>query len=76
VDSDADCLRVDIEGFVPQGSVLAPGVTGASDAIRVGDEVVVEGPAAFGVGRAAMSGPEMRESSRGIAVDVRHVTEK
>jgi archaeosine synthase len=76
VDSEADTLRVDIEGFVPQGSVLAPGVTGATDAIRVGDEVVVEGPAAFGVGRAAMSGPEMRESSRGIAVDVRHVTEK
>jgi len=75
VDSDADTLRVDIEGFVPQGSVLAPGVTGASEAIRVGDEVVVEGPAAFGVGRAAMSGPEMRESTRGVAVDVRHVEE-
>jgi archaeosine synthase len=73
--SDAPTKRVEIDGFVPHGSVLAPGVTDADEAIRVGDEVVVAGPAAFGVGRAAMSGPEMRSSTRGVAVEVRHVTE-
>ena len=73
VDSGLEPLAVEIDAFVPHGSVLAPGVTDASGAIRVGDEVVVRGPEAFGVGRAAMSGPEMARSSRGIAVDVRHV---
>ncbi|MFB6117159.1 archaeosine synthase subunit alpha [Halosegnis sp.] len=76
VESDAPTKRVDIDAFVPQGSVLAPGVIDASDDIRVGDEVVVDGPAAFAVGRAAMSGPEMAASSRGVAVDVRHASER
>lgn len=67
---------VDIDAFVPHGSVLAPGVTDADPAIRVGDEVLVEGPRAFGVGRAAMFGGEMVESTRGVAVDVRHVEER
>ncbi|SDZ94738.1 archaeosine synthase [Haloplanus vescus] len=71
--SDAPTKRVEIDSFVPHGSVLAPGVVDASDDIRVGDEVVVEGPVAFGVGRAEMNGPEMSESSRGVAVQVRHV---
>ncbi|MFB6256333.1 MAG: archaeosine synthase subunit alpha [Haloplanus sp.] len=75
-ESAAPTKRVDIDSFVPHGSVLAPGVVDASADIRVGDEVVVEGPAAFGVGRAAMSGPEMRDSSRGVAVEVRHVEER
>ncbi|MFB6196078.1 MAG: archaeosine synthase subunit alpha [Haloplanus sp.] len=73
VESDAPTKRVDIDAFVPHGSVLAPGVTDASDDIRVGDEVVVSGPSAFAVGRAEMSGAEMRESTRGVAVQVRHV---
>ncbi|WP_327052357.1 archaeosine synthase subunit alpha [Halomicrococcus gelatinilyticus] len=76
VDSDAPTKRVAIDDFAPHGSVLAPGVVDADDDVRVGDEVVVEGPAAFAVGRAAMSGPEMAESTRGIAVEVRHVEEK
>jgi len=76
VEIDVPTKRVDIDAFVPQGSVLAPGVLDASDHIRVGDEVVVEGPAAFAVGRAEMSGPEMAESTRGIAVDVRHTEER
>ncbi|MFC6837719.1 archaeosine synthase subunit alpha [Halomarina ordinaria] len=75
-ESDVPTRRVDIDAFVPQGSVLAPGILDASDAIRVGDEVVFEGPRAFGVGRAAMSGDEMARSTRGIAVDVRHVEER
>ncbi|WP_058367686.1 archaeosine synthase subunit alpha [Haloparvum sedimenti] len=76
VESDAPTKRVEIDGFVPRGSVLAPGVLDASDDIRPGDEVVIEGPKAFAVGRAAMSGPEMVDSSRGIAVEIRHSEEK
>ncbi|WP_284013068.1 archaeosine synthase subunit alpha [Halobaculum litoreum] len=75
VDSDAPTKTVEIDAFVPQGSVLAPGVVDADDDIRVGDEVVVEGPTAFAVGRAEMHGAEMRSSTRGIAVDVRHSEE-
>ncbi|ELY58929.1 archaeosine synthase subunit alpha [Natronolimnohabitans innermongolicus] len=76
VDSDAPTKRVEIDGFVPHGSVLAPGVVDADEDIRVGDEVVVEGPNAFAVGRAEMFGREMHESTRGVACEVRHVEEK
>jgi archaeosine synthase len=76
VDSDAPTKRAEIDDFVPHGSVLAPGIVDADDSIRVGDEVVFEGPSAFAVGRAEMSGPEMAESTRGIASHVRHVEEK
>ncbi|UPW01209.1 archaeosine synthase subunit alpha [Halorussus gelatinilyticus] len=76
VESDAPTKRVEIDSFAPHGSVLAPGVVDADDDVRVGDEVVVEGPKAFAVGRAEMSGPEMAESTRGIATTVRHVEEK
>jgi archaeosine synthase len=75
-DSDAPTKRVAIDDFVPSGSVLAPGVVDADDAIRPGDEVVVEGPDAFAVGRAACHGAAMVESSRGVAVDVRHCEER
>jgi archaeosine synthase len=64
---------VEIGEFLPRGDVLAPGVTGADDQIRPGDEVIVRGEAAFGVGKAKMSGWEMAESTRGIAVELRHV---
>jgi len=76
LDCDAPTRRVEIDGFVPHGSVLAPGVVDADADIRVGDEVVIEGPKAFAVGRAAMTGPEMCESTRGVASTVRHVTER
>ncbi|WP_135806715.1 archaeosine synthase subunit alpha [Halorussus marinus] len=76
VDSEAPTKRVEIDAFAPHGSVLAPGVVDADDDVRVGDEVVIEGPEAFAVGRAEMSGPEMSESTRGIAANVRHVEEK
>ncbi|MFP9059429.1 archaeosine synthase subunit alpha [Natrialbaceae archaeon A-chndr2] len=73
--SDAPTKRVEIDGFVPQGSVLAPGVVDADADIRVGDEVVVEGPRAFGIARAEMFGREMVESTRGVACEIRHVEE-
>jgi len=75
VESDVPTKRVEIDAFVPHGSVLAPGVVDASGTIRPGDEVVIDGPEAFAVGRARMSGPEMVESTRGIASSVRHVEE-
>jgi len=74
-ESDAPTKRVEIDGFVPHGSVLAPGVVDADEDIRVGDEVIIEGPKAFGIGRAEMFGREMTESTRGIACEVRHVEE-
>ncbi|WP_226040597.1 archaeosine synthase subunit alpha [Natrinema sp. DC36] len=76
LESDAPTKRVEIDGFVPHGSVLAPGVVDADEDIRVGDEVVVEGPKAFAVGRAEMFGREMAESTRGVASEIRHVEEK
>ena len=76
VDSDAPTKLVEIDGFVPHGSVLAPGVVDASESIRPGDEVVIRGPKAFGIGRAEMSGPEMVASTRGVASAVRHVRER
>jgi archaeosine synthase len=75
VDSDVPTKRVEIDAFVPHGSVLAPGVVDADEDIRVGDDVVIEGPKAFAVGRAQMHGREMLESSRGVASEVRHVEE-
>ncbi len=65
--------RMEIGDFVPEGSILAPGVINASEQIRVNDEVVFCGEKAFGVGRAKMSGWEMMESRRGVAVQVREV---
>ena len=64
---------VKIDDFVPRGSILAPGVIKADPGIRPNDEVIVIGKRALCVGRAAMSGKEMVESSRGVAVDIRHV---
>ena len=64
---------VQIDNFIPRGSILAPGVVQADPEIRPSDEVIVLGKRALCVGRALMSGPEMEKSSRGIAVALRHV---
>ena len=64
---------VEIGDFIPKGSILAPGVTGANLQIRPGDDVFVLGPRANAVGKAKMSGFEMAESTRGMAVELRHV---
>jgi len=61
--------------FVPKGSLLAPGVVDADEQIRPGDEVIVRGEMAFGVGRARMSGWEMVRSERGMAVELRSIAE-
>ena len=64
---------VEIGDFLPKGSILAPGVIGANLQIRPGDDVLVKGPKAIAVGKAKMSGLEMAESTRGMAVELRHV---
>ena len=64
---------VEIDNFVPKGSILAPGVVNADPVIRPGDDVFVKGAKAVAVGKAKMSGPEMVASKRGIAVELRHV---
>jgi len=69
-----DRYLVTIGDFEPRGTVLAPGVVDADSEIRPGDEVIVVGSQAFGVGRARMSGWEMVQSRRGMAVDLRHVS--
>lgn len=64
--------RVKIGDFTPHSSILAPGVEYADPQIRPGDEVLVEGEKFFGVGRAHMSGWEMKQCGKGIAVELRH----
>ncbi|WGI17386.1 archaeosine synthase subunit alpha [Methanonatronarchaeum sp. AMET-Sl] len=66
---------IEIGDFYPKGSLLAPGVINAGNLIRPNDEVWFKGSKAIGVGRAEMSGQEMINSERGIAVKIRHVEE-
>ncbi len=71
---DFPYYRVKIADFLPHSSVLAPGVLDADPQIRLNDEVIVAGETFFGVGRAQMSGWEMKESAKGVAVELRHST--
>lgn len=50
VESELPTKRVEIDAFRPHGSVLAPGILDADASIRVGDEVVIEGPRRSGSG--------------------------
>ncbi len=63
---------VTIGDFTPHSSILAPGIVDADPQIRPNDEVIVEGEKFFGVGRALMSGWEMKECAKGVAVELRH----
>lgn len=59
------------------GSLFAVGVEGASDDVRPGDDVLlVHGDDVRACGIAEMSGAEMTAMNRGIAVKMRHITEK
>lgn len=64
---------VEIQDFEMKGNLFAVGVVSADPRIRIGDEAifVCDGDVR-GVGVAEMSGREMTELSRGIAVKVRH----
>ncbi|OGS44551.1 MAG: hypothetical protein A3K76_03235 [Euryarchaeota archaeon RBG_13_57_23] len=64
---------VEIEDFSPKGNLFAVGVEGASDEIRIGDDVaVVHKGDVRAVGVAIMTPEEMTLAERGEAVHVRH----
>ncbi len=69
---DYPFYKVKIADFTPHSTILAPGVLDADPQIRPNDEVIVSGGKFFGVGRAQMSGWEMKECAKGIAVELRH----
>jgi len=61
------------DDFELKGSVFAPGVKDADDAIRIGDEVIVKNnKETVAVGVAHMNSEEMTQSTYGEAVKVRH----
>ncbi len=64
---------VDIMDFELKGSLFAVGVKDADPSIRIGDEAVVLcNGEVKAVGVAMMSGREMKELNRGVAVRIRH----
>jgi archaeosine synthase len=69
---DHPYYKVKVGDFIPHSSILAPGVLEADPQIRPGDEVIVEGEKFIGVGRSNMSGWEMKECGKGMAVELRH----
>jgi len=61
------------DDFTLIGSVFAPGIKDADENIRVGDEIIVlKNKKLCAVGVALMSGKEMKESTHGEAVKIRH----
>ncbi len=68
---------VEIEDFVPKGTVFAVGVTDADERISPGDEcIVIHDGKLRGVGVAEMAGKEMIDAKRGVAVNIRHHTKR
>ena len=71
--AECGCATVDMMDFELKGNLFAVGVTGADPSIRIGDEaVVLKKGKVMGVGVAMMSGREMVDLKRGIAVKIRH----
>jgi archaeosine synthase len=69
---DHPYYQVKVGDFIPHSSILAPGVLEADHQIRPGDEVIVVGEKFIGVGRSSMSGWEMKQCGKGMAVELRH----
>jgi len=73
-------IQEDVESFIAKGrSAFAKHVTDADDEIRPNEEVIVisQKNEVLALGRALLSGTEMKAFSRGIAVRVRRgITEK
>ena len=64
---------IEIDDFIPKGSVFAAGVKNADERIRREDEVTIYfNNELRGVGIAKMNAEEMVESKNGLAVKVRH----
>jgi archaeosine synthase len=72
--AQADHYWVEIYGDFPvKGSIFAPGIKDADEAIRIGDDVIVRQQGRLSaVGVALMNGTEMKQSRHGEAVKVRH----
>ena len=61
------------DDFNLEGSVFAPGVKDADELIREGDEIyILQGNKLCAVGVAQMNGEEMKKSTQGLAIKVRH----
>ncbi len=64
---------IEIDDFVPMGSIMSVGIKNASSKILAGDEVVAcYKHQVRAVGQAVMSGSEMEAYNYGVAVKVRH----
>ena len=62
------------DDFIPKGSILAPGILNADENIRIGDEVLIfRKKTLIGIGAAVMNGADMKKSSFGEAVKIRHI---
>ena len=75
----AECGKniVNMMDFELKGNLFAVGVIDADPGIRIGDEaVVMKNGEVVAVGVAVMSGREMTELKRGIAVKIRHKAKK
>ena len=71
--ADCGCNIVEMMDFELKGNLFAVGVIKADPSIRIGDEaVVLNNGRVVGVGVAMMSGREMTDLKRGIAVKIRH----
>ena len=71
--SQSPLYWVEIDDFMPHGSIFATGVCDADPEIRIGDEVIVRHQEEVrAVGVAVMNAPEMIQSTRGEAVKIRH----
>jgi len=61
------------DDFTLEGSVFAPGVQDADELIREGDETyILQGNKLCAVGVAQMNGEEMKKSTHGEAIKIRH----
>ncbi len=64
---------VEIDDFIPKGSVFVAGIINASEDIREGDEVIIHHDGKLiGTGSALMSFKDMLDQERGEAIKVRH----
>jgi|Deesub1362B_J571_1020462.scaffolds.fasta_scaffold00220_29 archaeosine synthase len=62
---------VEIGEFEPKGTIFSAGIVDADEEIRPNDIVFFKNDSFVGVGRALMSGEEMVEAAKGVAIEVK-----
>ncbi len=62
---------VEIDEFEPKGTIFSGGVVRADKGIKPNDVVFFRNSKFMGVGRALMSGKEMVEANKGVAIEVK-----